>query len=309
MNNLKMLASASTMVIAMALSAAAHADGAAIGQGNAQGDSNATTSGNTTASDNSISATTAIRPLRRRALRRIVEILHLLLSLLITATTRAKIPRANTSLVKHLVREKLNSTSLSNTSNKTVTANSNNSLSADNGNSSTKTSNSNNTVTADNGNTSTKTVTADSNNTTNADVGNNQSKNTTTNTSLSNTSNKDVGNNQSKNTTTTVTADNGNSYSNTSNKDTGNNQSTNLSIGNITVTATVSNEDLSGSVTGITTSLTGHGGGSATTGGITGSTYSGFAGIVTASNNTGIGSINQAATSIAANANVTFGTP
>ena len=33
-----------------------------------------------------------------------------------------------------------------------------------------------------------------------------------------------------------------------------------------------------------------------------------FAGIVTASNNTGVGSITQASTSIAANANVTFGT-
>jgi hypothetical protein len=47
----------------------------------------------------------------------------------------------------------------------------------------------------------------------------------------------------------------------------------------------------------------------ASTGAIGGSTYSGYAGIQTASMNTGISSVNQAATSIAANANVSFGTP
>jgi len=47
----------------------------------------------------------------------------------------------------------------------------------------------------------------------------------------------------------------------------------------------------------------------AATGAITGSTYTSFAGIQTANANTGIGSLGQAATSIAANANVTFGSP
>jgi len=47
----------------------------------------------------------------------------------------------------------------------------------------------------------------------------------------------------------------------------------------------------------------------AATGAITGNTYTSFAGIQTANSNTGIGSLGQAATSIAANANVTFGTP
>ena len=46
---------------------------------------------------------------------------------------------------------------------------------------------------------------------------------------------------------------------------------------------------------------------SARTGDIAGSTYSGYAGVQTASINTGISSVNQAATSIAANANVSFG--
>ncbi|MGZ5985385.1 MAG: hypothetical protein ACXWK7_10625, partial [Caulobacteraceae bacterium] len=48
------------------------------------------------------------------------------------------------------------------------------------------------------------------------------------------------------------------------------------------------------------------GGGSISTGGVSLS-ESGFAGVQTASNNTGLMSVNQAATSIAANANITFG--
>ena len=75
------------------------------------------------------------------------------------------------------------------------------------------------------------------------------------------------------------------------------------------MTATVSNETLSGNVTGVFTALgdTHSGNTSARTGDIAGSTYSGYAGVQTASTNTGISSVNQAATSIAANANVTFG--
>jgi hypothetical protein len=78
-----------------------------------------------------------------------------------------------------------------------------------------------------------------------------------------------------------------------------------------TITATVSNQDLSGTVTDNTATL----GGSeenptaASTGAITGNTYTSFAGIQTANSNTGLNSLGQAATSIAANANVSFGTP
>jgi hypothetical protein len=83
---------------------------------------------------------------------------------------------------------------------------------------------------------------------------------------------------------------------------------TNSSTNNIT--ATVSNQDLSGSVSGIHVRLNGQDSTSgASTGAITGNTYTSFAGIQTANSNTGVGSLGQAATSIAANANVTFGTP
>ena len=44
-------------------------------------------------------------------------------------------------------------------------------------------------------------------------------------------------------------------------------------------------------------------------GSIAGNTYTSFAGIQNASQNTELASINQAATSIAANANVTYGVP
>jgi hypothetical protein len=62
-------------------------------------------------------------------------------------------------------------------------------------------------------------------------------------------------------------------------------------------------------VTGASANLGGGGGGTqnVATGAIAGSTYNGYAGIQTASMNTGLNSVNQAATSIAANANVTFG--
>ena len=38
-----------------------------------------------------------------------------------------------------------------------------------------------------------------------------------------------------------------------------------------------------------------------------GGSYANFAGIQTASNNTGVGSVNQAATAVSANANISFG--
>jgi hypothetical protein len=73
-----------------------------------------------------------------------------------------------------------------------------------------------------------------------------------------------------------------------------------------TITASVSNEDLSATVTGTPVSF--NGGGSLTTGqvGFSGSSYSGFAGIQTTSINTGLGSVNQAATALSANADITF---
>ena len=76
-----------------------------------------------------------------------------------------------------------------------------------------------------------------------------------------------------------------------------------------TITATVSNQDLSGTVTDNSATLGGSESIPAQTGAITGNTYTSFAGIQTANNNTGLNSLGQAATSIAANANVTFGTP
>jgi hypothetical protein len=78
-----------------------------------------------------------------------------------------------------------------------------------------------------------------------------------------------------------------------------------------TLTLTLSNQDLSAQVTGATVDFArgdeqngrlrtgdiGHGGGS----------FANFAGVQTASQNTGVGSINQAATSLAANAGISFG--
>ena len=77
-----------------------------------------------------------------------------------------------------------------------------------------------------------------------------------------------------------------------------------------TIAATVSNQDLSGNVSGNSAKLVGQDStNGAATGAITGNTYTSFAGIQTASSNTGLNSLGQVATSIAANANVTFGTP
>jgi hypothetical protein len=107
----------------------------------------------------------------------------------------------------------------------------------------------------------------------------------------------------------------GGSANNTKTWDNNNNQSKNYSDSHAnssvnTITATVSNQDLSGSVSDIRVKFDGQNTTSgAATGAITGNTYTSFAGIQTANSNTGIGSLGQAATSIAANANVTFGTP
>ena len=99
---------------------------------------------------------------------------------------------------------------------------------------------------------------------------------------------------------------------NTSMRDSGNtdshaNSNNNSSTNSLALTLTVSNEDLSATVTGAPVSFTKSG--TLTTGAISygGSAFANFAGIQTASLNSGVGSSVQAATSLAANANVAFG--
>jgi hypothetical protein len=183
------------------------------------------------------------------------------------------------------------------TSGNTVASNNNLSRTSTSTNSNNDTSTDTSTSTRTSTSTSTRNVSADNGNTT-------ASGNTTT-------TNRDTGNNQSRN--TNISADNGNNQSRTidsgnTTTNTSNNSSTHNSTHTVTNISTVSTDDLRGTVSGINTTLADHGT-TAATGAIAGSTYSGFAGIVTATSNTGVGSINQAATSIAANANVTFGTP
>ncbi len=145
-----------------------------------------------------------------------------------------------------------------------------------------------------------------SNNTSQRDVGN-----TTT-------SNRDTGNDQSttltsNRTTNTTTSDSHNlSATLTSNRDSGNtdshaNSNNNSSTNSLDLTVTVSNQDLNSTVTGAPVSF--KKGGTLTTGAISygGSAFANFAGIQTVSLNSGVGSSVQAATSLAANANVSFG--
>jgi hypothetical protein len=286
MTRLKVLASVSTLAIGLALSAGAYAievDSNNLGQGNASGGSNATTaSGNEIASGNADSSTHA---------------------------TNVSKDNGNTATVA-------SGNSIDNNNNQSRNTNL------------TKTENTN--VSKDNGNTATV---ASGNS---IDNNNNQSRNTNLtksagdNTGAGNASNggKNIASNNTANiskdngNTANVSKDNGNAVAsnNTLSFDNGNNQSRNFTKNTTTntttnttlnVTATVSNEDLQGSVSGVFIKAgdTFHGDGTATTGGIAGSTYNGFAGIQTASSNTGLASVNQAATSIAANANVSFGTP
>jgi len=104
-------------------------------------------------------------------------------------------------------------------------------------------------------------------------------------------------------------ASNGGKVIASNNSNSGNDSSTHTKTTNVALTVTVSNEDLQGSVSGVFIAAgdSHHGNGQSSTGLINGDTYSGFAGIQTSSQNTGIASLNQAATSIAANANVSFG--
>ena len=78
-----------------------------------------------------------------------------------------------------------------------------------------------------------------------------------------------------------------------------------------TITVSLTNQDLAASVTGSSVTLTGGDTGQSgdlTTGNIVarGGSYANFAGVQTASSNTGVGSINQAATALSANANISF---
>lgn len=224
------------------------------------------------------------------------------------------------------------------TANKSVTADSNNPDSSTHGNNSGGTGDASNGGTAVQGNTlnannsSTHTKTAGNN--TGAGDASNGGENVASNNSLSNVGNDasthakgnntgngnasnggevDHSNNSDSSThgnnSGTGDASNGGEVIASNNANSGNDSSQHNKVYNITVTATVSNQDLSGTVSGNSVHVaTGeHGDKSATIGGITGSTYNGFAGIQTASMNTGLNSLSQSATSIAANANVTFG--
>lgn len=161
--------------------------------------------------------------------------------------------------------------------------------SADNGSHSTVTATDSSTKDSNNPDSSQK---FSNNTTTLTDNGNDKSTNTTTTTKTKTLT--DVGNDKSVNTTTNTT---------TKTKTT-------------TITASLSLQDLAGTVTGNTinggsgTTDTLHPtGGGIITGDITadGASYSNFAGVQTANNNTGLQSINQAATGLAANANISFG--
>lgn len=87
--------------------------------------------------------------------------------------------------------------------------------------------------------------------------------------------------------------------------------SMNHSNNTTTLTMTLSNQDLSASVTGTQVSFAegDEQNGRLRTGEITygGGAFANFAGVQTSSQNTGVGSINQAATSLAANSGITFG--
>jgi hypothetical protein len=134
------------------------------------------------------------------------------------------------------------------------------------------------------------------------DVGNDKSTTTKTKTLT------DVGNDKSTNTKTTTLTDVGNDKS----------VNTKTETETTTITASLSLQDLDATVTGNTV----NGGAGATdglhptgagivTGAISadGASYSNFAGVQTATNNTGLQSVNQAATGLAANANISFGAP
>jgi hypothetical protein len=111
--------------------------------------------------------------------------------------------------------------------------------------------------------------------------------------------------------------DNGNSDSHNDNRtDSHNDNHTINTTTNITTNVsdssirTVSDQDLRATVSGISVNVSSDDDPARLrTGDIAGSTYTSFSGIQTASLNTGLASVNQAATSIAAHANVTFGAP
>ncbi|OJU11222.1 MAG: hypothetical protein BGN86_10500 [Caulobacterales bacterium 68-7] len=105
---------------------------------------------------------------------------------------------------------------------------------------------------------------------------------------------------------TTTVSDSGNDNS-TRNIDRSNTTNNTLDLSGMRLT--LSNQELNGSVSGVSFRAPSDEGSTFTTGDIRqdGGSYSGFAGVQTASLNTGLGSVNQASTSISANANITFG--
>ena len=86
------------------------------------------------------------------------------------------------------------------------------------------------------------------------------------------------------------------------------NDSNNTSNTYNTTTTTLSTQTLDATVTGTTVTFEGDAGGYAT-GAISydGGSFASFAGIQTSGTNSGVGSLNQAATALSANANISFG--
>lgn len=141
------------------------------------------------------------------------------------------------------------------------------------------------------------------------------------------------GNTHTDNINKTITADNNNTHTDTiasgnsigsGNSDSHNDNRTDSHNDNHTINTTtnittnvtdssvrtVSDQDLRATVSGVAVNATStFDPARVRTGDIAGSTYTSFSGIQTASLNTGLASVNQAASSIAANANVTFGAP
>ena len=87
----------------------------------------------------------------------------------------------------------------------------------------------------------------------------------------------------------------------------GGNSNYNNGSKSFTIYKVSSDQSLSSTVTGNSVTAAWPGSGGAINTGAISLTESGFAGVQTASNNTGLNSVNQAATAIAANANITFG--
>jgi hypothetical protein len=143
----------------------------------------------------------------------------------------------------------------------------------------------------------------------NSNTGNNNSTNDLSNNSTTDASwaVSDSGNDNSDN------SNQGNDYSDNSNQGNDYSDNSDNSTTTVGITATLSLQNLQGTVTGAPVYAEGGNtqGGRDRTGAISadGGSYSAYAGIMTANNNTGLNSQNQAATSLAANADISFGAP